>query len=50
MDDDLKRRALRDRIEAGVEALERGDFVEISDANLDSYLEGLALTTSARDH
>jgi antitoxin ParD1/3/4 len=37
-----KIRALRVEIEAGVEALERGEFTEIDDADLDRYLEDLA--------
>jgi antitoxin ParD1/3/4 len=39
--DTLKLKALRLHIEAGVEALERGDFADIEEANLDGYLEGL---------
>jgi antitoxin ParD1/3/4 len=37
----LKLKALRIHIKAGVDALERGDFVEIDDADLDGYLEAL---------
>jgi antitoxin ParD1/3/4 len=40
-EDALKLKALRLQIKAGADALERGDFVEIDDADLDSYLEGL---------
>jgi antitoxin ParD1/3/4 len=38
----LRLKALRMQIKAGVDALERGDFSEIVDADLDEYLEGLA--------
>jgi antitoxin ParD1/3/4 len=40
-EDALKLKALRVQIEAGVNALNRGDFVEVEDAKLDDYLEGL---------
>ncbi len=43
-EDALKLKALRVQIKAGVDALERGDFTEVSDADLDEYLEGLAAT------
>ena len=38
----LKLKALRIQIRAGIDALERGDFSEVADADLDDYLEGLA--------
>ena len=41
-EDALKLKALRRQIKAGVDALERGDFVEVDDAGLDDYLAGLA--------
>ncbi|MEQ8195232.1 MAG: type II toxin-antitoxin system ParD family antitoxin [Rhodospirillales bacterium] len=41
-EDALKLKALRLHIEAGVEALERGDFTDIEDSDLDGYLLGLA--------
>ena len=37
----LKLEALRAQIAIGVEALERGDFTEIADADLEDYLTGL---------
>ncbi len=37
-EDALKLKALRMRIKAGVDALERGDFTEVADATLDEYL------------
>jgi antitoxin ParD1/3/4 len=42
----LKLKALRMQIKAGVDALERGDFSEVADADLDEYLEGLAAAQS----
>ena len=39
--DALKLSALRMQLNAGVEALERGEFVEIAEPELDEYLEGL---------
>jgi antitoxin ParD1/3/4 len=45
-EDALKLKALRMRIKAGVDALERGDFTEVDEADLDDYLEGL---TTASD-
>jgi antitoxin ParD1/3/4 len=40
-EDALKLKALRTQIKAGVDALERGEFIEIDEADLDGYLEGL---------
>ena len=40
-EDALKLRALRLHIKAGAEALRRGEFVEIDNADLDSYLDSL---------
>src|SRR4051794_6898354 len=40
-EDALKLKALRMQLKAGVEALERGDFTEIDESELDGYLEGL---------
>jgi antitoxin ParD1/3/4 len=42
----LRLKALRMQIKAGVDALERGDFSEIVDADLDEYLEGLEAAPS----
>jgi antitoxin ParD1/3/4 len=42
-EDALKLKALRVQIKAGVEALERGAFTEVTDADLDRYLEGLTV-------
>lgn len=38
----LKLKALRTQVKAGVDALERGDFVEFGEMELDSYFEDLA--------
>jgi antitoxin ParD1/3/4 len=43
--DALKLRALRAQIKAGVDALDRGDFGEVDDADLDGYLEELTLSS-----
>jgi len=40
-EDALKLRALRVQIKAGLEALDRGDFTEVADVDLDGYLEKL---------
>ena len=40
-EDALRLEALRLQIKAGVDALDRGDYAEIADADLDRYLEGL---------
>lgn len=40
-EDELKLKALRIQIKAGVDAIKRGDFAEIEEADLESYLERL---------
>lgn len=40
--DSLKLNALRAQGKAGTDALERGDFIEVDDADLEIYLERLA--------
>src|SRR5712671_2147604 len=40
-EDKLKLKALRAQIKAGVDAFDRGDFVEVDDAELDGFLGGL---------
>jgi antitoxin ParD1/3/4 len=49
-EDALKLKALRMQIKAGVDALERGEFTEVDDVDLESYLESLAVEsgTNAR--
>ena len=41
-EDALRLEALRRQIDAGVEALDRGDFVELDDSELETYLAGLS--------
>lgn len=43
--DALRLRALKMQIEAGVAALERGDFIELDETELESYLDKLATGT-----
>jgi antitoxin ParD1/3/4 len=45
-EDELKLKALRMQIKAGVDALERGDFTEVAEENLEEYVEGLARIAS----
>jgi antitoxin ParD1/3/4 len=40
-EDALKLEALRQQIDAGVDALDRGKFTEIDETELDAYLGGL---------
>ncbi|HEY1979486.1 MAG TPA: type II toxin-antitoxin system ParD family antitoxin [Xanthobacteraceae bacterium] len=40
-EDTLKLKVLRIQIKAGLDALERGEFTEVTDADLDQYLENL---------
>ena len=47
-EDSLKLKALRAQIKAGTEALERGDFEEVDDADLEGYLEGLTTPAAKR--
>jgi antitoxin ParD1/3/4 len=47
-EDALKLKALRAQIKAGADALDRGDFVEVDDAGLDGFLEGLTIQTGKR--
>jgi len=43
-EDELKLTALRRQIRSGAYALDRGDFIEIDDADLDTTLDRLAST------
>jgi antitoxin ParD1/3/4 len=43
-EDALRLKVLRMQIKTGVDALERGDFIEIEAGDLDSSLEGLTAT------
>jgi len=47
-EDDLKLRALRIQIKAGIDAIKRGDFAEIEDADLEGYLERLTARPGKR--
>jgi antitoxin ParD1/3/4 len=47
-EDALKLKALRAQIKAGAEALDRGEFTEVADADLDRYLDTLAGTATER--
>jgi antitoxin ParD1/3/4 len=38
-EDALKLKALRIQLKAGIDALERGDFTELEESDLDAYLE-----------
>ena len=41
-EDELKLTILRKQIKAGIAALDRGDFIEVEDADLDATLDKLA--------
>jgi antitoxin ParD1/3/4 len=41
---------LRRSIEAGVAALDRGEFTDVEDAELDGYLDGLTAATSKPEY
>src|SRR5690348_14474213 len=47
-EDALKLKALRQQIDAGIAALEHGEFTEVADAELNAYLETLADRPSNR--
>jgi len=47
-EDSLRLKALRARIKAGVDALDRGDFAEVEGADLEGYLERLTLPAAKR--
>ena len=49
-EDALKLKALRAHIKAGLDALERGDFTEVAEAELDDYLEGLMVRSGKGAH
>ena len=48
--DAAKLKALRAQIRTGAEALERGEYAELGDTELESYLEGLAAAPRKRGH
>lgn len=41
-EDALRLKVLRAQLQAGVDALERGDYTEVDDADLDGFLDSLA--------
>ena len=41
-EDDIKRERLRAELKAGLDALDRGAFHDVADANLDAFLDDLA--------
>jgi antitoxin ParD1/3/4 len=45
-EDALKLKALRQQIKAGTEALDRGDFVEVDGAELESFLDRLKVPST----
>lgn len=45
-EDALKLERLRALIDEGVDALERGDYIEVSDAELEGFMNDLAKTAS----
>jgi antitoxin ParD1/3/4 len=49
-EDELKLKALRMQIKAGIDAIKRGDFAEVEESNLDDYLEGLKAPPKKRAH
>jgi antitoxin ParD1/3/4 len=49
-EDELRLKALRMQIKAGVDAIERGDFAEIEESDLEGYLERLNGDRRKRAH
>ena len=47
-EDRLRLKALRAQIRVGVDALDRGDFAEVEDADLQGYLEQLTTPATKR--
>jgi antitoxin ParD1/3/4 len=47
-EDALKLKVLRTQIKAGIDALDRGDFVEMDESELIDYLEALTAATDKR--
>jgi antitoxin ParD1/3/4 len=47
-EDELKLKALRLQIKAGADAITRGDYVEIDDAALEGFLDGIDSSTPDR--
>ena len=47
-EDSLRLKALRAQIRVGIDALDRGDFAEAEDADLEGYLERLTTPVAKR--
>jgi antitoxin ParD1/3/4 len=47
-EDELKLKALRMQIKAGIDAIKQGDFAEVEEGDLDRYLEELKATPTKR--
>jgi antitoxin ParD1/3/4 len=47
-EDSLKLKALRAQIKVGTDALDRGDFAEVEDADLEEYLERLTTASATK--
>jgi antitoxin ParD1/3/4 len=47
-EDALKLKALRAQIKAGVEALDRGEYTEVANADLERYFDSLAATPAGQ--
>jgi antitoxin ParD1/3/4 len=45
-EDALKLKALRQQIKAGTDALDRGDFVEVDESELETFLDRLTVPSS----
>jgi antitoxin ParD1/3/4 len=47
-EDALKLKALRAQIKAGVDALDRGDFIEVDAEDLEAYLDRLSVASGKK--
>ena len=47
-EDELRVKALRMQIKAGIEAIKRGEFTEIEESDLEDYFEGLRVAPRKR--
>jgi antitoxin ParD1/3/4 len=47
-EDSLRVKALRAQLKSGIDALNRGDFIEVDSAGLEAYLEGLTAEAEGR--
>jgi antitoxin ParD1/3/4 len=47
-EDSLRLKALRAQIKIGIDAIDRGDFADVEDADLEGYLERLTTPTTKR--